>query len=405
MHSLRELVTPELTALTSAISNLTKIPVAINPGKTWAEVKLAAESALNSHRRFEADQIAADRGRITELTREITSLEVASIDLYKDGAVPVIKTVDASTVNTGPVEVANHLHKQAQSAKGVLAAISGMRTEALFGLSAGFFLVLVGAIGVMQPLITKAMGDNGDPSTLGAVVWAVIVASAVALTIGAVNVTFFRQVTNRLAPWKAVLVGLAIFFLTGRYVASAMNADFLLMQDLPSQVQTAIRIMEAIGIAIALVCVELGAGRCFAFFWLRFQQTRTNPPRLEQLLREIAEWSRLRAAEDGRARNAAQPIQISDLYKQAAGVVSEAIDSGLMPHRDILRRHNLAIEQPWAGSALEHVDIDWLQAQILACELARDELLRLAGMEPTSPAMVTPAPHPSPLPTATAPKP
>lgn len=402
---LREVVTPALANVTNETTNLTKIPVAINSGKIWTEVKLAAESALDGQKRSEADQIAADRGRITELTREITSLEVAGIDFYKDGAVPAIKTVAAYEVNTGPAEVASHFHKQSQSAKGVLAAMPGMRTEALFGFAAGFLLVLVGAIGVMQPLLTKAMGDNGELGTLGPVVWAVIVASAVALTIGAVNVTFFRQVTSRLAPWKTALVGLAIFFLTGRYVTSAMNADFLLMQALSSEVQTAIRVFEAIGIAIALVCVELGAGRCFAFFWLRFQQTRTDPPRLEQVLREIVEWSRLRAIDDGRARNAAQPIQISDLYKQATSIVSEAIDGGLMPHRDILRRHNLAIEQPWAGSALEHIDIDWLQAQILACELARDELLRLAGMEPPSHATATPTPHPTPLPTATASKP
>lgn len=405
MNSPRDLVTHALANVVTEISNLTKIPVEINPEKTLSEVKLAAQSALDGQKQSDADEIAATRGRITELTREITTIEVAPVDQYKDGGTAVISCIDGSKVNIGPAEVASHLHQQAQRVKGITFAMNGMRAEAIFALCTGLFLAFVGALGVIQPMMMKAMGDNGDPANLGTVVWVVIVASAIALTIGAVNVTFFRPVTTRLAPWKAILVGVAIFFLAGRYVASAMNADFMLMQDMPPPVQIAIRILESMGIAVALICVELGSGRCFAFFWLRFQQTRTDSPRLEQLQQEIQEWSRLRAKDDARIQNAAQPIKVEDLERQAALIVTETIDAGLAPHREVLRRDSKAIDQPWAGSAHEHIDVAWLTRQVAACESARDTFLRIAGLQPpgasTSP-VTSPTP-PLPLPIAITP--
>lgn len=395
METAQNYITKALRSTCVEVATLTKIPVAINPDKLWTEVQAGTQMAYEERSAVENAELGGDKNRITALTREVTTILVGGVEGYKNGTEPAITDIDPSSVNVGPAEVANHVHKQSQRAKSVLASMPGLRAQMWVALVAAIFLAMIAALGVSHPLMVKAMGENGDPASLGTLVWMVIGANAIALTLGAVNTLFFRAPVTRLSPWATALVGAAIFFIAARYVASAMNAEFLLMQDLPPWAQLTVRIIETVGIGVALICVELGAGRSLAFAWFRFQQVRTDPPRLLQLLEEITEWESLRAKVDA-ASHAVRPVSgLENLRTFGVMLITQAVDGSLAQHRETLRKYDAAIEQPWAGSALEHVDIEWLRGQVTACETARDELLKLAGMQPPPDAIAAAATAPS----------
>ena len=395
METAQNYIIAALRSTCNEVATLTKIPVAINPDKLWTEVQSATQIAHDEFKAAEQVEQSGDKNSITALTQETTTISVGSVEGYKNGTEPAITDIDPASVNIGPAEVANHNHKLNQRAKSLLACIPGLKAQMWVALVVAIFLASIAALGVIHPLMVKAMGANEDPASLGILVWMVIGANAVALTLGAVNTLFFRAQVARLSPWAAALVGAAIFFIAARYIASAMNAEFLLMQDLPAWAQLTVRIIEAVGIGVALICVELGAGRCLAFAWFRFQQVRTDPPRLRQLLEEITEWQRLRAKVDAKSQAVKPAKELENLRTFAVMLITQAVEGGLAPHRETLRKFDSAIAQAWTGSTLEHVDIDWLRGQVEACESARDALLKLAGVQPPPDANAADATAPS----------
>ena len=390
----RALVTRAIGEAISTTVNFTTIPLAINPGAMWEKLKQSVDNFRERIRLEVGSKTATAKNKITQLTRELTTFQVADINRYRCGSEPATQpATDFTTTNNGPMEVANHIHKNSARAKAIVAALPGMWREAILAILCAIVLIVIGALGVSHPLMVQAMGANGEPSGISPLVWMVIASTALALMSGAINVTFFRSSAARVAPWHAVLVVIAFMFLTARYISSAMNSDFMLMQDMPPTAQFIIRILEAVGVGVALIAVEMGAGRALAFFWMRYQKTH-NQRRMEQIIHDTELWDQLRAEWDEENRQGQIEPKQSDLHKTAAMVISEHIDSGLQQHRDLLRRHAVSISQPWTGSPLEHVDIDWLQKQVTDCELARDALLILAGLVPPPPTMPTLPPVP-----------
>jgi len=382
--------------------SLTKIPLPINPSATLEGVKHAVNENVEDLKLANESDAAVAKGRVTQLAQSLTSLVVADLNDYKKGDSNAITPTSSPPSTTTPYETGLKLNgESSQRAKTILAALPGMMREGYIALVIAFLLIVIGAIGVIQPLMTAAMGANGDPSSMAASVWAVVIATAIALTIGAVNVTFFRAVAARFSPWSAAFVGIAIAILAARYVSAEMSADFMLMQDLPTWAQMTIRVTKPVGVGVALICIEMAAGKAMAFFWARLQ-TRTDRPRLEEIVRDIAEWNRLRAEHEGKDRSSHIAIKLEDLYKTAVLIIAETVDRELEPHRKILHQIAAHLDQPFAGTELEHVDADWLDSQVRLCEQARDELLRLAGLNPppTTPSTATPLPVP-PAPPAT----
>ena len=387
----------------ATVSSLTKIPLPLNPVATLEAVKHAVNEHFEDLKQANESAAAAAKGQVTQLTQSLTSLEVADLNSYKKGEANAVTPVAPPASTTTPYEIGVYLNGQSQRAKTIIAALPGLMREGYIALSIGILLIIVGAMGVIQPLMTSAMGANGDPSSMASSVWAVIIATAIALTIGAVNVTFFRNVAARFSPWSAIFIGLAIAILAARYVSAEISADFMLMQDLPAWAAITIRVFKAVGVGVALICIEMAAGKALAFFWARMQ-TRTDRPRLDEIVRDIFEWNRLRAEYDEKNRSSRSAIKLEDLYKTAALIVAETVDNGLEPHRKILRQISAHVDQPFAGSELEHVDFDWLDGQVSLCEQACNDFLRFAGLNPppTSPYPATPPPIPPASPATTA---
>jgi hypothetical protein len=401
---IRDTVTTWAQPTNAMAESLTKIPLPINPAATLESLKHAVNENFDDLKQANESAAAVAKGQVTQLAQSLTSLAVADLNSYKKGESNAVSPTNPPPSSMTIYEIGMLLNGGLlQRAKTIIAALPGLMREGYIALGIGILLILIGAMGVIQPLMTSAMGANGDPSSMAASVWAVIIATAIALTIGAVNVTFFRSVATRFSPWSAIFVGLAIAILAARYVSAEMSADFMLMQDLPPWAQMTIRVTKAVGVGVALICIEMAAGKAVAFFWARLQ-TRTDRPRLEEIVRDITEWNRLRAEHEGKDRSSRSAIKLDDLYKTAALIVAETVDNGLEPHRKILRQIVAHVDQPFAGSELEHVDADWLDSQVRLCEQARDDLLRLAGLNPppTNPSPATPTPVPPAPPATTA---
>ena len=390
-----------LTTLLATVVGLTKIPIPINAAATWEAIKLAVAENYDDLKAAAEAAAASAKNRISQLTDELTAILVADVNSYRNGLANAITPSTQTTHNATSRDVARWVHDQAQRCKTLIAAIPGLIREGWIAFAVGTALIFVSAFGVMHPIIKDFLGANGEVSALTAGAWAVIFSTAIALTVGAITVIFSRNAAVRLSPWAGVFIAAALFFLVGRYVAASMSSDFLLMKSLPMWTETAIRIGLALGTAAALICVELGAGRALAFFWIRYQ-TKTDLPRLQEILRDVTEWNRLRAEFDEQSRTANRTLNVDDLCKAGARVVAESIDENLATHNALIREMDGSVTQPYTGSEVEYRDRDYLVSQVKLCENARDELLRLAGLNPpTAPATPTTSPLPPAPPAAT----
>lgn len=397
-NSNEQFVANATAELSNNAQNLTTIPLPITPKSVWESTKHAIGMGFSTQKRAQEESLADGKNRITQLTGELCTVKISDLAEVKKTDACAITTQDASVVNKGPTEVANHIQAIGQRAKTLLAGYVGMLREAKIALWVAFGLIVISALGVVHPLMIEAMGANTAASELGAMVWAVIISTAIALTVGVANVTFFRASAVRISPLGALVVGVAFFFLLARYVAAAIGADFMLMDALPAEASMTIRILKAVGVGVALICVEMGAGRALAFAWRRYQQSGDRP-RLQQILLEIEEWVQLRSKCDAQSRAVKETLDIVDLYKLAVLNIVKTINTGLAVHHEVLRQHDMHVTQPWTGSTLENLDIAWLKGQVELCEQARNALLNLAGLDPQSP--VSPVNPSSPLPSNT----
>lgn len=358
-------------------ADLSKLPLAINPATTLTALDTGI-APLGERLRQRASLAAqALKMRVACRTDALATVQLAAPSAYRLGA-PASEPIDPDPIKQGPTEVAAHLSAQQARARDLLALLPGLRREGALALGLGLLLLAISVFGVAQPLLVKALGENGSWQTLGPLTWALILGGSLALAVGAVNLTFFRARTARLRAWPGWLVMLALGLLAARYIASAMNADFLLMLDLPQAAQTAIRLIEAIGLGLSLLLVELGAGHALALAWLRWQQAH-DERMLRELLGETEAWMAERAELARSLEAAGQPPDPQALREQAVQLLVAAVDDALTPHRETLRRADACIDLCWAGSTLEHLDVAWLRTQLAACERARDELLRLAS--------------------------
>ena len=237
--------------------------------------------------------------------------------------------------------------------------------------------MIIGALGVLYPLMIQQMGENGDASQFTWMVWAVLISTALALTCGAVNVTFFRATIARMAPWATALIVVALFLLVGRYIASAIAADFLLIESLPIWANTTLRLLKACGEGIALVLIEMGAGRALAFAWIRVQQIGEKT-QVSDLLSVIVRWEAATVK-----ANAVQHsvISINDMKKSIALKVVQGVDSELDVHRKDIHESELQANIPSVGSRLDMIDIKWLRHTVEACESACQDLLIRCGVK------------------------
>lgn len=397
-NSNEQFVANATAELNNNAQNLTAIPLPITPKSVWESTKHAIGMGFSTQKRALEEAFADGKNRITQLTGELCTIKISELADVKKTDACAITTQDASVVNKGPTEVANHIQAIGQRAKTLLAGYVGMLKAAKIALCVAVALILISVLGVVHPLMKEAMGANTAASELGAMVWAVIFSTALALTLGLANVTFFRAPAVRISPLGSFIVGVAFFFLLARYIAAAIGADFMLMETLPSEASMTIRVLNAVGVGVALVCVEMGAGRALAFAWRRYQQSGDRP-RLQQILLEIEEWVQLRSKCDAQGRAAKEALEITDLYKLAVLSIVKTINAGLATHHEVLRQHDMHVTQPWTGSTLENLDIAWLKGQVELCEQARNALLNLAGLDPQSP--ISPSNPQSPLPSNT----
>jgi hypothetical protein len=373
------------------VSSRSIIPLPIQAAVVYAEMEAAIEACLPQVQ-FDVDtDLAEVRSAITALTEGLVGEGVNTLEDYRNGMPTLSATSNVDWVKSTPESVSQHIHAGLQNAKNILSAMPGLLSEAWVSLVLAGLMMLVAAGGVIHPLLVSAMGANGEPGAIGAMVWASIIGAAFALTLGAINLNFMRQRSLRIAPMPKWLLGAAVAIIGARYVASAIGADFLLVQSLPSWAQTLVQLITALGAGVALLVVELGAGRALALAWLRFRQVHGDRALLQQRVADAKEWDNLRLQWDRAHRRSLLASDRSLLIKVGAVLLAAAIDRGLAVHQETLRRFDAHKNQPFAASLLDTLDINWIRQQVVQCETARDELLRLSGL--SAQAKTSPSAH------------
>jgi len=371
----------------SRASNFSLIPLPISAQAVWGSVKHTIGTYFTDFKMAIEVATVSAKEKISRLTGELTGIQVTDVNSYRDGASGVT-SIDATKSLATQSTVVDHINELAQRTKSLLAAAPGMMREMIIAIAVAIVLTAISAAGVILPLLIGEMGANKSLGDIEPIAMAIIISAGLAFSTAAINLTFFKGKTMRLAPWFGWVIGFALVVLTGRYISSAAGADYFLMETLPRPWPMIIRIISVVGIGIALICVEIGSGRALAFAWVRITQ-RGDLVRLREIESDIDTWHAARIEWEAQSRNQGAAIRIDDLCRTGAQMIVGAIDEHLEEHRNSIREYDGHVDQPWVGSKLEHLDMHWLKTQVSACESARDELLRLAGLNAPIPASST----------------
>jgi hypothetical protein len=379
------------------VADLSSIPVPVDPESEFSRLKQTVIDRIGDLNSIAIATISTMRHKVLVLTAEVTQVDVVDLAAYRNGA-HVTFVIDPKTVSQKPTDVLEHVSGVFQRSKALIASAKSANRDLAVTLIFFFLLFAIGVAGVVFPLMQQAMGTDKAPSDLVAMVWFTIIGSAISLLAGSASITFFQGRLQRLKPWLNMLVVAALLFILGRYIGVNLIQDFELFDSLSPAWQKAIRLLSNIGAAVALFCVEFGAGRCLAYAWMR-QSQKGDLPVLQEIIGQIDAWHIARLALQQAESSSTQAINITDVTKASARILADEVDKHLQPHHDIVGEVAREKDIGFVGSKRDLSDVDYLRTQLILCTDARDELLRLAGLTPP-PSGSAPAPKPPAVPPA-----
>jgi hypothetical protein len=382
-----ECLSPRLDRVTS----LGTIPVAIDPEAEYAGIRHDLETRKDEFQ-AEADQKTQDAlNNINAISAKQLQLEITPLNEYKRGH-PVYTTIKKAPSEIAD-DVVNHMMVNQTRLQTLLNAFATLQIQMRLAIFAAIFLACVVIPGFAMPMLQEAAKSLDLKLTeLSGIVLTTVISASIAMISASAVLRFLRGGPHSyMTPW---LIMIAFGFLIFRAIGLQMGANLELFDSYPSWVRTTILTLTDIGAGIAIIVVEYGAGCALAFAWIRHEQ-RGDLQTIRELLNDTNDWQQARAEHQMADRVKNTALSIDNLCKTGTQIIADAITKSLVHHHKTIEKVDSRISQPPTGADIEKRDIVWLRKQVGTCEISRDQLLRLAGLQPAPIILSTPSPNPA----------